>query len=844
MHRSTVYLAALLHDIGKFYQRADENGAARSAYLSASVKNLEGQYCPVYQGQYSHKHVLWTAQFFEDHATFYKRLLQDDFGPCYQAAVAHHRPQKGNYWQELVQKADHYASGCDRTGEAGMRDAEAENRWDSFKNVRMVSIFEGLLRENHAYSYELPISELKVSKDFFPSEKIQEPGQPAYRKLWEQFQNAIKLLHERNFSSVEHYCDNLYYILHLFLVHIPSSTKDLPDVSLFDHSKVTAGFAVCLDAYLKALGKTNCATTPDESPVLLVGGDFSGIQNYLYDIVSSDAAKNLKGRSFYLQLLSDNVVRRLLRALGLPIGCVVYSSGGGFFLLAPNTEASKKILETERQDISNLIFKEHKTTIFLSIDWQEVTEQRIMTRALGDIWKGLMEKLNRNKRNKFKSALVKQYADFFKPIEVGGKQKRDSITNEELSDEESAAADQGKKRYGIQYIDDDNTKPVRFTTYEQIELGKSLKNTLAWVVSDQELPESNGLRKYQFCNLGVFNYLLEDKESAYRLSLDGATVLALRHDDESLHHIRKMVAGKDVVEGFSFYGGNDYPDENGAPLSFDKLAEKGIGVSKLGVLRMDVDNLGSIFKDGLGKDKKTFSRYSTLSRSLDYFFRGYLNEIWREEAFCKSTYILYSGGDDLFIVGHWNALVGFAQRIRDEFANYTCQNPKLSLSGGLAIVPPKFPIAKGASMADQAEKAAKSYEQKALNLEKNAFALLGIPLYWDTDFKLVQELKNKLAELLDAKKLPQGVLHKLMQYQTIAEDQKKHNLNESWYWHMAYDFSRAKDRAQDKVTHDFYDRVREAAYTECWEKGKPIESKHDFLTLLATAARWVELEKR
>lgn len=844
MNRETVYLAALLHDIGKFYQRADDNGAARSARLSPEVKKLEGQYCPEYKGQYSHKHVLWTAQFFEDHATFYRDLLQEDFGACYQAAVAHHRPMQGNYWQELVQKADHYASGCDRTKGAGVRDAEAEGAWDNFKNVRMVSIFEGILKKNTIYSYELPISALKISSDFFPSEKFQQPGQPEYQKLWEQFEREVKELHGRGFNSIKHYCENLYYVLHRYLVHVPSSTQDLPDVSLFDHLKTTAGFAVCLDAYLKAKGRTDCQTTPDEVPVLLVGGDFSGIQSYLYDIVSSDAAKNLKGRSFYLQLLSDNVVRRLLRALDLPLGCLVYSSGGGFFLLVPNTPQCEEVLKEERKTISNLIFEEHKTSIFLSIDWQEVSETSIMSRELGGIWKGLMEKLNRNKRNKFKTALVEQYVDFFEPIEVGGKQKRDSITNEELSDEESLAADQGKKRHGIQYIDD-NTKPIQFTTYQQIELGKSLKKALAWVVSDHTLPQSNNLTKYEFCNLGVYNYLVEDTESAYRLSLDAATVLALRHDDESLHRVRKMAAGKDVVAGFSFYGGNDYPsDEEGVPLSFDKLAEKGKGVSKLGVLRMDVDNLGNIFKDGLGKDKKTFSRYSTLSRSLDYFFRGYLNAIWQEKTFSQSTYILYSGGDDLFIVGHWNALVGFAQRIRDDFAHYTCHNPKLSLSGGLAIVPPKFPIAKGASMADQAEKAAKGYEEKTLNLEKNAFALLGVPLHWKTDFELVENLRNKLAELLEANKLPQGVLHKLMQYQMIAEDQKKRNLNESWYWHMAYDFARAKDRAKDDDARAFYDRVREAAYTECWEKGKPIESKHDFLTLLATAARWVELEKR
>lgn len=62
--RDTVYLAALLHDIGKFWQRADPDGAQRSKILSPEVKELESTLCPQYKGVYSHKHVLWTAQFF------------------------------------------------------------------------------------------------------------------------------------------------------------------------------------------------------------------------------------------------------------------------------------------------------------------------------------------------------------------------------------------------------------------------------------------------------------------------------------------------------------------------------------------------------------------------------------------------------------------------------------------------------------------------------------------------------------------------------------------------------------------------------------------------------------
>lgn len=49
---------------------------------------------------------------------------------------------------------------------------------------------------------------------------------------------------------------------------------------------------------------------------MLIGADLSGIQSYIYQVVSKYAGKNLKGRSFYLRILSDSIVRFLLKELG------------------------------------------------------------------------------------------------------------------------------------------------------------------------------------------------------------------------------------------------------------------------------------------------------------------------------------------------------------------------------------------------------------------------------------------------------------------------------------------------------------------------------------------------
>ena len=61
--RNAVALAALLHDIGKFYQRADYQTSKR---FSDDIKST---FCPYNDrgGYYSHVHVLWTHLFIEEH---------------------------------------------------------------------------------------------------------------------------------------------------------------------------------------------------------------------------------------------------------------------------------------------------------------------------------------------------------------------------------------------------------------------------------------------------------------------------------------------------------------------------------------------------------------------------------------------------------------------------------------------------------------------------------------------------------------------------------------------------------------------------------------------------------
>jgi len=842
--REQIYLAALLHDIGKFYQRADDAGAAQSKQLSEQTKKLESIICPKSGQGYSHKHVLWTAQFLYNYEIHIRNLLKksgiDEELTFIKLAASHHNPDKGSVAGIIVQKADHYSSGVDRTKESGEKDANDEGGWDNFKKKRMRSVFEALFSKNPEYKFQLPVEMIDLDKSYFPQEQFTQP--PDYKSLWEAFDREVKFIQSGNFRT---FAENLLNLMEKYTSTIPSSTMHLPDVSLYDHSKTTAAFAVCLHDYLyEKNGLKNWDIRPDEQAFLLIGADVSGIQNFIYDIVSKNAAKNLKGRSFYLQLLVDSILQKLLNELKLFNANIVYASGGGFYLIAPNTKEVVKALEQFEDEISEKIFDTHQNRLFLAIDYVGFSENDLFRQSIHQPWQKLIDKLDKKKQQRNLKLLVNRYDDFFEPTDIGGDQIRDSITGEEIANKRQIVY--LKTDGGIQ------EQPVHEITYQQIELGQQLKSSDYWVSSDIELKYWSD-KSFDPCGIGIYHYFLSKKViEKSRNNLKSSADRVRIYTVNDLNFLETVISGAENIYGFNFYGGNKFPteeDEYGKdfPKTFDRLAgDEDTELKRLGILRMDVDNLGQAFISGFSDNKKTFSRYSSLSRSLDYFFRGYLNTIYKKPKFSDHTFIIYSGGDDLFIVGKWSLLADMAYEIYNDFRHWTCNNPQLGISGGLAIVTPKFPIMKGAMLSDETEKKAKTHEIN--NLKKNSITLFDFPLNWELEYPVVKDLKDRMLVLLATKEgLPSGFLQRIFNfyenYREQNKEQDKKQKNPRWRWMIAYDFSRLKGRIKNDEAKSFIEELKQDLFADIY-KGTRLQSGYHFIELLTVAARWAELERK
>jgi hypothetical protein len=139
-------------------------------------------------------------------------------------------------------------------------------------------------------------------------------------------------------------------------------------------------------------------------------------------------------------------------------------------------------------------------------------------------------------------------------------------------------------------------------------------------------------------------------------------------------------------------------DENMAQL--EHLASCSEGSELIGALRMDADNIGKILQKGF-YSAATIAFVSSLSRNLNYFFKIYLNSMCQGRVNNPDNrswvHVIYSGGDDLFVLGAWDHIADLSIKVGDAFSSYTSESIDLGLSAGFTIHKPKYPVSKMAA---------------------------------------------------------------------------------------------------------------------------------------------------
>lgn len=603
-------------------------------------------------------------------------------------------------------------------------------------NTQLVHLISKVTLKKLSSVKTLPFKKFDYKSIFPLSENSKIDTQEYYQEAYNNIlKGASKIImqaeKDNNLFAVSAALDSLFFEN---LSNIPAFLdKDIVDISLYEYAKIVAAYTSILSIQLESFA--------------LIRGDFFGIQNFIFNKGASNKnpAKSLRGKSFYVSLMSDIASLYMLEELGLPYFNIMMNAAGQFVIISYNNKDAETAIEKVKKNIYNWLYEKFYCSVSLGISYIKCSNEDFSKEQFNKLILEMLYQKDKSKLTRFN--LVEKDEFIFKDYHK--KFKKDT----------SLCVYCGVDTVDTQ-ASNDGSKDVCKNCYSYIELGEKLT-------------------KEEYINIyhddrGIFNrynYAYDDncrKDAVHRMHIN------LLKDENSGYNCCN------VVHYSSYVARND----NGDIRSFDDIVKYGSGAEILAVLKADVDNLGLVFSCGLSKkDDKynvidseiTFSKTNMLSRSIHNFFSYFLSSVMKMEEL--NVYTVFAGGDDLFIVGKYNDIVRFAKLLNEKFKEFTGNNKEVTISAGIGLFKTGVPIWYMAEETEKLLEQAKSYRVDGdSDIYKGNMSLLySICKYdefvsWHNDFMyLFNDIESRGMDL------SKGFYYKIMEFCDMEAAYKNNN---------------------------------------------------------------------
>ncbi|WP_277640948.1 type III-A CRISPR-associated protein Cas10/Csm1 [Wolinella succinogenes] len=735
----SIAVAALLHDIGKFGQRAEV------------YKLREGVYKKY---DYKYAHASYTAQILEEMGFNLGDELSD-------ASAMHHNPTSQNAW--IIASADRMASAFEREK---FKTYNEKSDKEDFKKQRLWYLFDDKKRFKIA-----PLS----SENIFAEEDKAVNNE--YDALWNLFVEDLKKVKEKSNSSIDFF--TIDYLMKKYTSFIPSSTSFKAgeydavkaNIPLYEHSKATAIFASAIYKLVEN-GNRNIinyykyeSSDIEKKDLLLICGDFFGIQKFIFDSVpAAKASKILRAKSAYIQILTKIIAFYIVEELGLSYQSIISTNAGKFEILGINTEETKTKLKVIQKEIDEFFIKNYfgETGIGVSFVEASLSDFIIEGQYKERLRKAVDEAVESSKFQKFDLSNISPVMEYDEGI-----------------DNQNLCPLCGKRKIVDEYCK---------VCIDFVKIGENLAKSnyliiskgfgQPWIFGDYFISFAKKPKVYENQDIAIFD-----------------------------------IANDEKFRGFAKWELASYVKKNGEAIeTFEDLADASCGGGEEGIkaimsLKGDVDGMGKYISNKDNEVTNSFARFNFFSRMMDYFFSVYASEKMKG----KNIYTVFAGGDDIFILGAWDEVLEFAKELREDFMKFA-SGSGLTISMGMVLTKPNKPINFVAQIAEEGLEEAKNYKptQEQKDKEKNAITLFGETIGWEEyildmlpDFEIINDMAKKYPETFNT-----AFWYRLLEFCDMrANLDDKENLdikNALWKSKLAYSFRRNimekhKDKNFDEV---------------------------------------------
>ncbi len=725
-----VAIGAMLHDIGKvLYRSSDGRNHSRSGH-------------DFLRDEIGLKDKAILDQVLYHHADLLRGSGIESDSPAY-----------------ITYMADNIASAADR------RQKDSGDSPSGFdRSVPLGSVFN-ILNGNHEERHYFPTTMDRNGKINYPTDAPVVFDSAFYGKIERDIKEALKGLADDSRINVE-YINSLLGVLEAYLAYIPSSTdlSQQTDVSLYDHMKLTAALANCIQYWLREAGITDyrkqlfteAKDFYTKDVFYLFSMDISGIQSFIYQqFGTEDVLKNLRARSFYLEIMMENFVDTLLRETGLSRANLIYSGGGHAYMLLPNTSSCREAAENFAGSTNAWLQKTFGIDLYLGTGGAPCsarTLENVPEGSYGDLFRTVSRKISYAKSHRYSAEQIRMLNRG--RVRDGSRECRICHRSDMLTEDNLCSICSGLTAFSAKILDPGS----QFFVIR----GKDDRNV--------QMPIFEG----QYVSTG-----------------DLKIVRSMIEKDD---HYISAYSKNEMYTGYQ-YATNLWVADYSSARTLEELVDSGSGISRLGVIRADVDNLGTAFVSGFPQKYQTLSRAAAFSRTLSMFFKWHVNGLLKnggyrledggadirrisdvsnkeemQESRERNATVIYAGGDDLFIVGAWKDIIEFAVDLHRSLEAFSIG--ALKISAGIGMFNEKYPISYIASQSGDLESASKDLDGK------NAVTLFteeGNTYKWD---EFIEEVLGEKFALLnrffsfskDTSERGKAFLYRILELFREAED--------------------------------------------------------------------------
>lgn len=546
--------------------------------------------------------------------------------------------------------ADNIASGTDRRSE------NDEKGWKWNSKTPLQDIFNRFGNEP-SKRYIAP-SELRpnVVDKILPSKVMHDYTPGEYSRGVSYFEEGLSAI-----EFTEEYTPSVLNLVEATMSFMPSSTNmlEVADISLYDHMKLTAAYACSILQYAEEKGiadyektfKNGANSFYKKQSFMLIGFRLEGVQDFIYTITSKGAHKQLRSRAFYVEMMSQWFVDSFLKKSGLTRANVLYSDTEHGYIIVGNTNDNRNIIVEAQKEFNEFLLENFGVKLYMAVGTAGFSASQVMMENSSDEYTNIFREidfiLDKNSKNRY------QASEILKLNKAGKKDGRECAVCHSTGN----------------MVDGQN----KCELCEKLEnFSTNIQKQEFFVIND----DSNGLPVSKNAYLSTVT-----EDEVKKGEVQGRIYAKNRLDTGHMQETHIWVGDYSMTNDYNSYAKRKWTmDENG----------NSIGIKRLGALMIDVDDLYAGFLSGFkiqGEGKyTTMSRYATLSRRLQSFFKLYLNNFAED----KELSIIYSEGDDVFAIGAWDDILDFVQDVYDYFKKWT--DGKMTFSAGVALVESKTPI--------------------------------------------------------------------------------------------------------------------------------------------------------